>query len=125
MKKIMTAALLSLSIANVSCEETKQEDTPWYISHKKFFLASCAKSLIFLGESATICASKGAMKYSTHSFSKEFMQRFPNYFKQNINAESIGRTLFSNMIVTVFFVSIFKNIHNRNKKKQKKAEEVF
>ncbi len=117
MKKIMIVALLSLSIANISCEKAKKEETQWYTSHKKFFLALCVKDLIHIGSSTTISASKDAVMYSTDSFSKEFMQRFPDYFKY-IDADYLVQTLFFNLVQTVFFVSIFKEIHNRNQKKK-------
>ncbi len=35
MKKAIIIILLNLSIANISCENTKKETTPWYASYKK------------------------------------------------------------------------------------------
>lgn len=119
MKKIMAAALLSLSLANISCKEVKNENTPWYTNHKKFFLASCVKSFAFLGANV-IRRSLLAARDGRHGSPYErFAECFSTYIQTNVNADYFITTAVSNLIGTVFYVAIFKEIHNRNKKKQK------
>ncbi len=130
MKKIMIVVLLSLSIANISCEKAKKEETPWYASFKKTYatmaVISITDNFLWPLNPKMIIFYRG--KIGPLNMIGQKIEAIPRTLSRRVTnapielANSFAYNIFPALVIS----SIGKIIHNRNqKKKHKKAQEVL
>lgn len=111
MKKLITAVFLSLSLTSISCEETKQENTPWYASYKKTVDSGAAYTALYM----IMLNSQVRCTTNPKTISLANLEDDLSY-----GLKAARYAVMLSIAPSLIIASIGKLIHNRNQNKKMK-----